>query len=87
MSYKLNVFNGEFDYYEGGFIGAFSSAPATAQDGQTYINNSTGGYYVWFNSTWNLLATLTPPAASYRLLEDGTSFRLLEDGVSKRLLG
>lgn len=87
MPYKINFSTGKFDYYEKIFQGVLASAPSSPQEGWTYINSGDNGYYIYYAGSWQLLHTLTPAAASYRLLEDGSSFRLLEDGVSKRLLG
>lgn len=79
MSFKLNPFTTEFDYYQIGFLGVSSSAPSSAQNGNTYINSTDNGYYVYWGS-WQLIGTLTPPTGSFLLLEDGTEI-LLEDST------
>ena len=82
MPYKLNVFTGNFDYYESNFKGVLASAPASPVEGWTYINSGDDGYYIYYDGSWQLLHTLTPGTASFYLMEDGTSKYLMEDGVS-----
>lgn len=78
MSWKFNPFSGSLDYYENNFRGVLSSAPS-GNDGNTYINSSDNGYYIYYGGAWQLIATLTPAASSKMLLETGDRI-LLETG-------
>lgn len=60
--------------------------PATAEEGQLFINTTDDGYKVYYGGAWQTLHTLTPATASYWLQEDGSSFWLQEDGTSKFVL-
>jgi len=83
--YKVNPFTGNFDFYQTGtFQGVSSSSPSSPQDGWTYINSSTNGYYLYYSGTWFLLHTLST-GTSFFLLEDGFKL-LLETGADSLLL-
>ena len=53
------------------YQGTLSSAPSSGEDGDTYINNVTNGYYVYYAGAWQLIATLTPPVPFFLLTETG----------------
>lgn len=84
MAYKLNIFTKKPDFY--GAIPTGASDPASASDGDLFINTTDAGYKVYYSGSWQTLHTLTTAALSYFLQEDGTSFFLQEDGVSKLAL-
>lgn len=60
-----------------------ASDPATAEEGQLFINTTDNGYKVYYGGTWQTLHTLTSATLLYWLQEDGTSGWLLEDGSSR----
>lgn len=79
MAWFFNPFSSNFDYYQVGFLGVKSTAPATAKEGNTYVNSVDNGYYIYYGGTWQSLHTLTP-AELYELLQEtgGTDSILLE---------
>ena len=79
MPYAFNPFTGNFDYWNDSFRGIFPAAPANPQEGWFYINSSNNGYYVFYSGQWQLIATLTPAALNYLLLETADHI-LLETG-------
>lgn len=79
MAYKLNPFTKKLDFYGATPTGA--SDPASASEGDLFINTSDHGYKVYYGGTWQTLHTLTAAALSYFLQEDGTSKFVLEDGT------
>lgn len=80
MAYKLNPFTKKLDLY--GAIPTGSGDPASASEGDLFINTTDNGYKVYYSGTWQTLHTLTAAALSYFLQEDGSSRFLLEDGTS-----
>lgn len=80
MSWKFNPFTAQLDYYEQStFRGVLSSAPSGPSEGWTYINSTDDGYYIYYGGSWQLLHTLTPPAADYILFENSDRM-LMENG-------
>lgn len=80
MAYKLNPFSKKLDFY--GAVPTGASDPASAFEGELFINTADDGFKVYYGGSWQTLHTLTPGVASFLLLEDGFSF-LQEDGTSK----
>ena len=88
MPFKLNALTGLFDlvnattvqYYQG----VLASPPSGPIEGWTYINSGDNGYYIYYGGAWQLIATLTPAALNFLLLEDGTTL-LKEDGFKLAL--
>lgn len=80
MAYKLNPFSKKLDFY--GAIPTGASDPASASEGDLFINTTDNGYKVYYSGSWQTLHTLTAAALSYFLQEDGTSRFLQEDGSS-----
>lgn len=77
--FLFNPLTGKLDLIGLTFHGVSASAPSAPSEGDTYINSSTHGYYIYYGGTWQLLHTLTGASYNYLLLEDG--FILLkEDG-------
>jgi len=68
----------------GQFLGIFASAPSNPEEGNTYINSTDNGYYIFYGGTWQLLHTLTPSTPFFLLLEDG--FYLLQEDTGKLIL-
>jgi hypothetical protein len=61
------------------FKGVLASAPSSPIEGWTYINSVTNGYYIYYSGSWQLIATLTPAALEFLLLETN-DILLLETG-------
>ena len=83
--FKLNSITGLLDLVNTQYFkGILASAPSSPSEGWTYINSGTNGYYIYYGGTWQLLATLTPLALNFLLLEDATTL-LKEDGFKLAL--
>ena len=80
MAYAFNPFTKKLDFY--GAVPTGSSDPASASEGDLFINTTDNGYKVYYSGSWQTLHTLTAAALSYFLQEDGSSRFLLEDGTS-----
>lgn len=82
MAYKFNPFSKRLDFY--GAIPTGASDPASASDGDLFINTTDDGMKVYYGGVWQTLHTLTAATPSFLLLEDGFSL-LLEDGFKLQL--
>jgi hypothetical protein len=65
---KFNPTTGQLE--EGGgadstFLGVFATDPATAEDGNTYINSVSSNEYVYYGGTWWIVQTLKNPLSGY----------------------
>lgn len=58
MAYTLNPFTKKLDFY--GAVPTGSSDPASASEGDLFINTADNGYKVYYGGTWQTLHTLTP---------------------------
>jgi hypothetical protein len=67
MGYKFNPTTGLLDIVGSGgtdsFKGILPVAPAIAIEGDSYVNSSDDGYYLYYSSQWQLLHVLysAPP--------------------------
>lgn len=62
MAYKLNPFTKKLDFY--GAVPTGASNPASASEGDLFINTTDDGYKVYYGGTWQTLHTLTPGSAT-----------------------
>jgi hypothetical protein len=51
------------------FQGVLSAEPDGLANGCIYINSTTSGYYVYYGTDWQLVATLTPLTTEYVVFE------------------
>jgi hypothetical protein len=65
---KLQLLNSD------SFLGVLGSAPATASNGQMYINSGNDTLYIYYAGMWQAILVLAPGA--YILLEDGGKIEL-----------
>jgi len=61
MYHVINPSTGNLDAVNSNnFMGVLSSAPASPNNGDTYIDSGDGKFYIYWG-TWQVVATLTPP--------------------------
>lgn len=62
MAYKFNPFSKKLDFY--GAIPTGSSDPASASEGDLFLNTSDDGMKVYYSGSWQVLHTLNPGVAT-----------------------
>jgi outer membrane protein assembly factor BamB len=58
----------------------YATPPATASEGQAYINSGDRKLYVYFSGSWQSMFSFVAPSDGLVTLESGDGFLLLETG-------